>query len=292
MAVYDRAYRGYSGPRTSEGARFAVIPRYALADVFRSRLLTALFVVSFVAPLITSIRIYLAHNLDAIATLDIGQGALAQLLAIDPAVFLHWVVVPQSILAFLLALAVGPALISPDLRNNGMALYLARPLSRRDYVGGKLVVLLALLSAITWVPALLLLAFQGYLAGFGWVRDNLRLWPALVTGFGAWMLLLSLVALAISAAVKWKPLARLLFLALPFVLEAFGGVLNVTFRTYWGDVLRTTQLLDVMWTHLLGLEPGTAPELSPGAVWLAFAAVAGLCLAVLARRIRAYEVER
>lgn len=292
MAVYERTYRGYSGALTSHRDRFLVIPRYAAADVFASRLITAFFVLCFVPFLIASIRIYLAHNLEAIATFGISAGAIAELLAVDAGVFLRWVVIPESFLAFLLALAVGPALISPDLRNNGMALYLARPVGRWDYVGGKLAVLLALLSAVTWVPALLLFAFQSYLAGASWLGDNVRVAAALVVGFGVWILLLSLVGLAISATVKWKPVARLLFLALPFVLEAFAGMVNLTFRTHWGDVLRTSALQSVLWRSLLGLDPIFDSELPVPVVWGTFAVVAGLCLLILRRKVRAYEVER
>lgn len=292
MAVYERTYRSYAGPLTDHRSRFLVIPRYALADVFSSRLLTAFFVLCFVPFLVTSIRIYLAHNFEAITAFDLGQGELAGLLGIDAGVFLRWVVIPQSFLAFLLALAVGPALISPDLRNNGMALYLARPIGRWDYVGGKLTVLVALLSAVTWLPALLLFAFQGYLADLAWVGENLRIAFGLVLGFWVWMLLLSLVGLAISATVKWKPVARLLFLALPFMLEAFGGVINVTFRSHWGDLVRITQLETVLWRSLLGLPEPSGPSLSPLAVWATFALTAGLCLLLLARKVQAYEVER
>lgn len=292
MAVYERTYRAYSGRLTTELARFGVIPRYALGDVFGSRLLTAFFVLCFVPFLVASIRIYLAHNLEAIAAFDLGQGQLAALLAVDAGVFLRWLVIPQSFLAFLMALAVGPALVSPDLRNNGMALYLARPIGRWDYVGGKLTVLLALLSAITWAPALVLFAFQSYLAGWSWLGENLRIAAALVVGFGVWTLVLSLVGLAVSATVRWKPVARLLFLALPFLLEAFAGVINVTFRTEWGDLLRASMLQTLLWRSLLGLPRIGSSPLPLWTVWAMFALVAGLCLAVLARRVRAYEVER
>lgn len=292
MSVYERSYRSYTGVLTAPRERFGVIPRYALADVFRSRLVTAFFVLCFVPFLVLSIRIYLAYNLEAIAGLDLGQELLTALLAVDAGVFLRWLVIPESFLAFLLALAVGPALISPDLRNNGMALYLARPIGRWDYVGGKLAVLVALLSAVTWVPGLVAFAFKGYLAGWRWFADNARIAAALVVGFGVWILVLSLVGLAISATVKWKPVARLVFLALPFMLEAFAGVVNVTFRTHWGDLLRVSQLQTVLWTSLLGLDPIFDVEISPPAVWAMLALVIGLCLLVLARRIRAYEVER
>ena len=41
MAVYDRRYRGYDGPLTPLNARWRVLPRFAWAQVFKSRLFAA-----------------------------------------------------------------------------------------------------------------------------------------------------------------------------------------------------------------------------------------------------------
>ena len=62
MAVYKRSYRGYSGPVTSEWSRFAIIPRYAYRGLFRSKIMTAFFVICFIPPLVFLFLIYLANN--------------------------------------------------------------------------------------------------------------------------------------------------------------------------------------------------------------------------------------
>src|SRR5258707_13066390 len=54
----------------------------------------------------------------------------------------------------------GPPLVSRDLRNNALPLYLCRPFTRTEDVLGKMSVLLILLSAITWIPQLLLFLFH------------------------------------------------------------------------------------------------------------------------------------
>ena len=46
-------------------------------------------------------------------------------------------------IAFLIAVLTGPTLISADLRNNGLPLYFARPLTRWEYVLGKSMVIQA-----------------------------------------------------------------------------------------------------------------------------------------------------
>jgi len=291
MAVYERTYKAYRGALTPGWSRFLVISRYALKNVFASRLFTALFVLTFVAPLVASIRIYLVHNAEAINVLDLGPEVIRRLLAIEVSFFRNWLLIPQTALAFVVALIVGPALLSPDLRNNAMPLYLSRPLGRWEYVLGKLTVLAVLLSAVTWVPGLVLFALQGYLAGGEWLADYFWVGPALFVASWVWILTLSLVALAVSAWVKWKPLAALIFLALPFVLNGLGGVVNLTFRTRWGDLLQIFELLPSLWNALLRA-PADPSALPAAATWAVFAATWASCLLILRRKIRAYEVER
>ena len=55
----------------------------------------------------------------------------------------------QSTLAFFIAAFAGPGLISPDLTNGALPLYLSRPFSRAEYTLGKFSVLALLISAIT-----------------------------------------------------------------------------------------------------------------------------------------------
>ena len=60
----------------------------------------------------------------------------------------------QGTLAFLLTTLVGPSLIAPDLSNGALPLYLSRPFSRIQYVAGKMIVLLLLLSLITFMTSI------------------------------------------------------------------------------------------------------------------------------------------
>ena len=112
----------------------------------------------------------------------------------------------QGGFAFVLALLVGPPLVSRDLRNNALPLYLCRPFSRTEYVMGKMSVILILLSAVTWIPQLLL--FPAIVSrGFAWFRANLWIASAIVIGSVVWILLLALLSQTISALVKWRVVA-------------------------------------------------------------------------------------
>lgn len=290
MAVYDHAYRAYAGPLTPERWRFLILPRYAFGHVFRSRVFAAFFAGCFLWPCACAFIIYLHHNFSALALLQIQR---MNLLAIDANFFMWFLRIQGTMLGFLVALVVGPTLISPDLRNNALPLYLSRPFSRAEYVVGKLSVLVILLSAITWLPGLLLFLLESYLDGSGWFSSNLRIAWALLLGSWIWIFVLSLLALAVSAAVKWKPLASAALLLIFFVASAMGTAINFTLGTRWGSLIDISAMVQVVWAGLFG-DARFAPlvDVPLAAAWLSVSICCSLCLLLLARKIRAYEVVR
>ena len=165
MAVYEHTYKRYTGQLTPDWSRFLIIPRHAYRDVFKSKLFTAFFALCFIPLLVEAVLIYLHHNVNALAILKVN---VRELLPVDASFFLFFVNF-QASLAFFVTLLVGPPLVSRDLRNNALPLYLCRPFSRTEYVLGKMSVLLILLSLMTWVPQLLLFLFQAYLEGWQWL---------------------------------------------------------------------------------------------------------------------------
>jgi len=203
MAVYKKIYRPYDGPLTPAASRFLILPRYQFEEMRRSRFFTSFFLGALIMPIACALIIYLHHNFSALGIMNLRAD---QIVVIDAKFFLFFLGF-QSMLGFFLAAFVGPGLVSPDLANNALPLYLARPFERSEYVLGKMSVLLILLSAMTWVPGLLLFLLQGYLEGAGWLAANLRIGGGLFLGSWIWILILSLLSLALSAWVKWKPVA-------------------------------------------------------------------------------------
>src|SRR2546421_1585993 len=188
MAVYDHTYKQYSGEVTPRWSRFLILPRHLYRSIFQSKLFIAFFVACFIYPLVASILIYLHHNVEALAIFSMSVG---RLVPID-ADFFQSLVVGQGMTAFFITLLIGPPLVSRDLTNNALPLYLCRPFSRVEYVVGKMSVLLILLSLITWIPILLLYLFQSYLEGWGWFAQNIRIACAIFLGSWIWILLLAL----------------------------------------------------------------------------------------------------
>jgi ABC-2 type transport system permease protein len=286
MAVFDRTYRGYAGELTPPWSRSLVIARYALRDVFRSRLFIAFFVLSLVWPLALVVLVYLKYNLEAVTALQLSQ--LVEVIAIDETFFRRVLLFPQAVSAALMILFVGPALVSPDLRNNAMPLFLSRPMNKSDYVTGKLVVLAGLASAMTWIPGLLLFVLQSSLAGGQWLLDHLRVAAAVFVG--SWVLILSLsaYALAVSAWVKWKAVARLAAFAGIAVFFGVGQVFKVFYETWWGSLFVVPDQILRIWSQLFGAAPFF--EIPAPAAWVALGLFTLASTLMLFRRIRAYEV--
>ncbi len=289
MAVYERNYKRYVGAMTPQWMRLFVLPRYAFKEVFRSKLFLVFFVFSLLFPLIQSGRIYLYHNAAKIFESMPGAAEFfGEFFAID-AGFFNVVMSIQSGFAFLAALFVGPGLVSRDLANNGLPLYLSRPISRAEYVLGKFAVLGLLLSLITWGPGLFLYFLQSGYAGWGWAFDNARLAAGILLGSWTVIVTVSFPALALSAWVKWRPVAGFIMILIVLGGLFFGSaVINPLFRTDWGNVINLAAVVHRIWAGLLGISAWV--DLSIWSAWLSLLAFVAACIYLLHRKIRAYEV--
>jgi ABC-2 type transport system permease protein len=304
MAVYEQSYKRYAGRLTPEWSRFLIIPRHAYRGVFKSKLFTAFFVVCFVPLLVEAILIYLHHNVGA---LGIMKANVRELIPID-ASFFQFFVNLQGGFAFFVALLIGPPLVSRDLRNNALPLYLCRPFSRTEYVLGKMSVILILLSFITWIPQLLLFLFQSYLEGFNWFKDNLWIASAIFIGSAVWILLLALISQAVSALVKWRVIASASILGLFFIPSIFGEFINVVFMTRWGSLISLGALMRSVSAGLFGTFVRTYDTvrltdfnnnvvrefvINEPPLWCSWGTlfvVCAICLALLSWKVKAYEV--
>ena len=293
MAVNKRIYRPYSGRYTSEKTRFLVLPRYAFRTLFDSRFLLAFFVACNIPTLLFMATIYLSHNQVAQAMLQV-KGTV--ILDIDNSFFERYLRF-QGLLSFLLAAWVGPGLISSDLSNDALPLYLARPFSRTEYVLGKFTVLAALLSAVTWIPGLLLFAVQSDLADWAWFAKFYWIAGAILLGACLWITMISLMALAFSAWIKWKLSATAMMLGAFFALAGFGEAINEVLRTKWGKLFNLPSAIQSVWLDLFRVPMysrfrGGVGDLPSWAAWLMLTTFTAFCLLMLNSKLKAREVVR
>jgi ABC-type transport system involved in multi-copper enzyme maturation permease subunit len=269
--------------------------RYSLADVWSSRITNVLFVVCMVPTLISMATIYIMNN-DAVRMLmaaSNGPGS-APNIAMNERYFLV-VLSIQCWLALALTAWIGPRLISLDLSNNALPIILSHPISRVEYVLAKFTVLAGFISSVTWVPVLYLFGFQSFMSATPWAGDHLHVASGAFMGSIVWVILLSLLALAISSWVRWRIVATAMIFAGVLIPAGVGGVFNGVMRTHWGNAINIPYMMFALWQRLLHVPmPGFSPQgnLPTSAILISLAAMCIACATALNARIRAREVVR
>jgi len=204
------------------------------------------------------------------------------------AVFFQFLFGWQALPAFLVAVVVSPSLIAADLSNNALSLYLSRPISQRDYVLGKMAVLAILLSPITWMGGLLIFVLQAYLEGNNWGIENWRIGMAYFVGHITWIVVISLLTLAISAWVRFKPAARGALFGIIFILAGFAQAINAVTGTSVGDLIHLTRAIaNVVMSIFGGPTQGNLPI---ALNWFTLVATCAVSIWMLRRKLRAHEV--
>lgn len=284
MAVYKRTYKGYEGGLTAEWSRFMILPRYSFARLFQSKFLLMFLAVCALYPIGAAGFIYIAHNVSFLKALNPNAG---DLLEVNEKFFVYFCTF-QSALANLLTAIVGPSLVSPDVTNNAMPLYLCRPFTRTEYVLGRMTVVMCLLAFITWIPGLILFAIQANMAGWDWTKTHLWIAGGVFAGLFTWTVVLALIALSISAWVRWKIAAGGLILGVFFVGTGFGAVINAVMRTHNGSLIDIGQMMATATDRMLHYDTGNSITLTQA--WTVLGIVCVICLWLLSRKVRAFEV--
>jgi ABC-type transport system involved in multi-copper enzyme maturation permease subunit len=303
MAVYKRTYNSYEGTLTDQFWRFTVLPKYSLKTVFESRLLTAFYTLCFIPHIIAFCLIYISNNEVLMTLIGLNAQGADEFFTIN-GTFFYILFAVETVLSFFIVTFIGPGLISPDVVNNAIPLYLSRPFTRKEYIVGKVAVLFALASLVTWVPGLFLVAMQTNFAGLSWLSANLRLPIGIFVGSVLWILTISLIALAMSAWTRSKPIATAALFGVFFIAGAFGQAANeiLGLNPKWGDVMSLPTTMYMVWNWLLLNQSVYGEVVRRGRVvyeglpaWSGLAAMlafCGVCLFLLFKKIRAVEVVR
>ncbi len=284
MAVYKRNYQGYDGALTPAWRRFLVPARYGYARLAQSRFLVSFLALCMFYPVLCAMYIYASHNPTFVALLRIPGG---QLPPVDGR-FFYFFSVLQGTLSYLLAAFVSPGLITSDLANGALPLYFSRPFSRTQYLAGKAALMLGVLSLLTWIPGLVLFVIESTLSGWAWMQANLWMAAGLAAGLFVWIVMATLIGFALSALVKWRVAAGALVVGVLFAGAGFGAAINAVVRTSAGSAVDLSFVMRAVWSDLLRYDAGIYLPL--GQAWLVLGAVAVVCVGILLRRIRPFEV--
>jgi len=219
--IHDQGYRRYGGLKARTGTGWMVITRAGIRSQLAKRAFLGLLLLSFLPFFARAIQIYLAVNFPQ----------TGDLLAVKPDLFRQFLD-QQQIWVFFITVYVGAGLIANDRRANALQIYLSKPLTRAEYIFGKLAILMAFLLLVTWVPALLLLIVQIAFAGnFTFLLKNLYLFPAITVFAFIQVTMVAAAMLALSSLSKSSRYVAILYAAVIFFSQAIYGVLTVVTRS-------------------------------------------------------------
>ena len=233
MPIHDQSYRRYTGVREPPGTGWLVIAVTGIRAALSKKLFLWVMLFAWAQFFVRAVIFYLSAT---IPTLDI--------LAPSVETFRQFFEV-QELFVLVVTVYVGSGLIANDRRSNALQIYLSKPLTRAEYVAGKLGILLFFLLLVTLVPALALLFVQMmFSASLTFVRDNLFLIPAIT--------LYALVEVLLAAFTM-------------LALSSMSSSARFTAMLYAGAVLFT----DALFTTLRGITGNSA------LAWLSFRANLG-----------------
>jgi len=220
MPIHDQGYRRYAGARMPRGRAWAVITTGGLRTFFGKRAFLALLLLSWLPFVVRAVQIYAAANYPQLTLIAPTAETFRQ--------FLN----QQDPFVFFVTVYVGAGLIANDRRANALQIYLSKPLTRGEYVLGKMAILMTFLLMVTWVPAIVLLLVQVAFAGsFAFLGSHLYLFPAITLLSFIEATMASAAMLALSSLSNNSRFVGILYAGLIFFTDALFGVLRTVTRT-------------------------------------------------------------
>jgi ABC-2 type transport system permease protein len=277
MPIHDQGYRRYLGSRAAVGRSWQVITRAGIKTVLSRRTFLGLLLVAWAPFVVRAVQVYVAANFQQ-----------ASFLAPKAETFFEFLG-QQGVFVFFVTIYVGAGLIANDRRANALQVYLSKPLTRAEYVAGKLGILFLFLVAVTWLPAILLLVLQILFAGsLRFLSENIFLLPAITLFALLQVIVASTAMLALSSMSKSSRFVGVMYAGLIFFTSAlFQAIRGIT-----GDSslawISPTDTLQQIGQLIFRLPPSY--DLPPLGAIVALLALIGGSLWILERQVRGVEV--
>jgi ABC-type transport system involved in multi-copper enzyme maturation permease subunit len=285
--IREKGYSHWDGRLVERRFPWWPITRNGIQLAFKKKGFKFVFAGAFMPAFIALGGLYVSERLEDFKALVRSNQAL---LDIDPKYFKGFLTSDSMInLVLLVLLFAAAGLISDDLKHNSLQLYFARPLSKKDYLLGKMSVIAFFVVVLTGLPWLLLVVFKLVFAGnFKFLLE----YPTLPLSIVAYTLLLTLVfsfyVLLLSALSANTRYVVILIVMTYLFSNGLAGILQRIFRTPYMALFSIRANIRQAGALLFGTSlPYAVPT-----VW-SFAVLAGICalaLAVLGRKVRGVEV--
>jgi ABC-type transport system involved in multi-copper enzyme maturation permease subunit len=277
VPIHDQGYRRYGGSRDALGRAWSVIAVTGVRSFIGRRMFLLLLVVAWGPFVIRAGQMYAAANFPS-----------ASFLAVTARTFRDFLDT-QGWFVFFVTIYVGAGLIADDRRANALQIYLSKPLTRIEYIIGKLAILVVFLLLVTWVPAILLLVAQVLFAGsVTFLMSNLYLVPAITVFSFTQVMVASFSMLALSSLSRSSRFVAVMYAGLMFFSDAVADVVSsITGESSAAWISLTDNLAQVGDAIFRLPHRYDVPIVVSLAVVVA---LIGLAIVVLERRVRGVEV--
>ncbi len=285
--VREKGYSHWDGKLAERRYPWWPITRTGIRLAFRKKAFKFVFAGAFLPSFVALVGLYISERLEDFKAIVRSNETLIN---VSPKYFKTIFTSDGLLFLIILVLSFAAAgLISDDLKHNSLQLYFSRPLSKRDYLLGKMSVVFFFVLILTAVPGLVLFIFKMIFAGsfkffleYPWLPLSILGYSALLTIFFAFYVLL------LSASTKNTRYATILVFATYIFSNVLFGILMGIFRKPAMALFSISANLQQAGAFLYGQK---LPFAFP-AVW-SFAVLAGICVlsaVVLSRRTRSVEV--
>jgi ABC-2 type transport system permease protein len=277
MPIHDQSYRRYKGQRESARSAWTVIAVTGITAMLRKRAFLGLLLFAWIPFIVRAVQIYIAANFPQVS-----------MLAMKPETFREFFD-QQSLFVFFMTIYIGAGLIANDRRANALQIYLSKPLTRAEYIAGKMAILLVFLLLVTWVPGMLLLLLQALFAGsFSFARENIFLVPAITVYSLIQVLAAAFSMLALSSLSNSSRFVAVLYAGLVLftraMFEAMRGITGTSSVSWLSFTASLEQIGDLVFRQRLRYDTPVAVS------FIVLLALVAVSASVLERRVRGVEV--
>ncbi|MEK7399809.1 MAG: hypothetical protein AAB116_22945 [Candidatus Poribacteria bacterium] len=279
MPIHDQSYRHWEGELKSHSFRWWVIAYEGLKVILRRKL----FIILILTPAIIQFFVFggLIYGFNTF-------GAMANINQITPDFFFRFCF-QQTFFILLICVFGGSGIIANDLKSNALQLYFSKPLTRSDYIIGKVATILVMLECITAIPCILLFIEYAVLSqDLTFLRENYWLIGSIIAYSLVLNLPITFLTLALSSITKSYRYSAIILVGIVLGTTVISKLFQIIFRgADWANFIMYWYNINVIGKGLFGMKDEFSEWQWSLAIMLVLTIV---CFLIMFRKIKGVEI--
>jgi hypothetical protein len=291
-AIRDQGYQRYEGRYTPDRGRWALIAGRMLKMTARQPWVMVMLILAIFPALAAGVSLWFNARLlgSAIEAMKAAGMPMPSLDRFVYALLGGWKV--SLLLSLLTAMFAGGGAVADDVRGGAFQFYFARPVTREQYLTGKLLPPVALVACVSMAPSVLLAVLRIAMAKDGADALASAFLPLQGLGFGAVLAIaLGVPSVALSSLSRGRGYVQGMYAGVFLLPWILGSIFVDVTRSPWPAILSVPTHLDNLGRFVFRLPVEDSSHVMP--VWLSAAFLAALItgsIALLRRRLASVEV--